>query len=118
MIQVEKDKPLRQLQRECKQLSDRLMWSGQLKKEVIYIYKMKFNEWTALLLTRYNKQAVEIIQTLPTIDRFFYQTKVNRFKQLSIWCIRRECEQKILSQLYSCSDLRLEVLDGSEERRC
>lgn len=114
MLVEEKEWPKRQLQIECKELSDQLLWSFPLNKEVIYLSPMKMNEWVALLMRSYNKQVVELIQTLPTIDRFFYQAKVNRFKQLSIWCIRKENSQAILDQLKTYRHIQLEPL----ERNC
>lgn len=110
MLEEEKTWPKRQLQSECKELSDRFLWNETLKKEVIYISPMGCSEWVALLMTRYNFEVVELIQTLPTIDRFFYQAKANRFKQLSIWCIREECSQAILEGLKNLSDIQLENL--------
>lgn len=110
MLLKEKTWPKRQLQSECKELSDQLLWSGLLTKDTIYLYPMKLGDWVALLMTRYHKEVVEIIQTLPTLDRFFYQAKANRFKQLSIWCIRSECSQAILESLKNLSDIQLETL--------
>lgn len=114
MIVEEKNYPKRQLQRECKEISDLLLFSERLHKEVIYIYPLQFSHWVALLLFRYNREAVETIKTLPVLDRFFYQTKVNRFKQLSIWCIREEHSQSIINQLKTLSNTSLETLDQLE----
>jgi hypothetical protein len=108
MLVEEKTWPKRQLQIECKELSDQLLWSFPLNKKVIYLSQMKMNEWVALLMRSYHKEVVELIQTLPTIDRFFYQAKANRFKQLSIWCIRKENSQAILDRLKNLSDIQLE----------
>ena len=114
MLVEEKIWPKRQLQIECKWLSDRLLWSARLQRDVAYIYPMKCSGWVALLMTRYHQQAVEIIKTLPASDRFFYQTKSNRFKQLSIWCIRTEPSQALIAQLKQLPDLQLEPLNLEE----
>jgi hypothetical protein len=108
--------PQRQLQRECKEISDRLLWNVQLRKEVVYLYPMKLSDWVAFLLTRYHKEVVETIQTLPIVDRFFYQTKVNRFKQLSIWCVRGKQSEAIIERLKSLPNVQLEPLPERIER--
>ena len=116
MLVEEKNWPKRQLQIECKSLSEGLLWSDRLHRGVTYIYPMKCSGWVALLMTRYHQQAVEIIKTLPTLDRFFYQTKSNRFKQLSIWCVREKSSQDEISQLKQLPDLQLEPLNLEEQR--
>ena len=114
MLVEEKTWPKRQLQIECKSLSERLLWSARLQRGVAYIYPMKCSGWIALLMTRYHQQAVEIIKTLPALARFFYQTKSNRFKQLSIWCLREKPSQDALAQLKQLPDLQLEPLNLEE----
>ena len=118
MLVEEKTWPKRQLQIESKSLSDRLLWSSRLERGVTYIYPMKCSGWIALLMTRYHQQAVEIIKTLPALDRFFYQTKSNRFKQLSIWCVREKSSQNKIAQLKKLSDLKLEPLNLEEQQDC
>ncbi len=110
MIVEEKPWPKRQLQRECKALSDRLLWNSSLDRDVIYHYPIESVEWVALLMTRYHSEAVELILKLPTVDRFFYQTKANRFKQLNIWCVRTESAGELLDRLRDLSGLRVEPL--------
>jgi hypothetical protein len=110
MIVEEKSWPKRQLQRECKALSDRLLWETKLDREVIYSHPMESDGWVALLMTRYHSEAVELILKLPTVDRFFYQTKANRFKQLNVWCIRAESAGELLDRLRDLPGLRVEPL--------
>lgn len=110
MIVEEKSWPKRQLQIECKEISDLFLWNGRLQKEVVYIYPLKFTDWVALLFTRYHSEAVELIKALPSIDRFFYQNKVNRFKQISIWCIRAELSEELINQLKALPNLHIEPL--------
>lgn len=110
MIVEEKNWPKRQLQIECKEISDLFLWNGRLQKEVVYIYPLKFTDWVALLFTRYHSEAVQLIKALPEIDRFFYQNKVNRFKQISIWCIRAEVSEGLINQLKALPDLQVESL--------
>lgn len=114
MIVEEKSWPKRQLQIECKEISDRLLFDGRLQKEVVYIYPLKFTDWVALLFTRYHSEAVQLIKALPEIDRFFYQNKVNRFKQISIWCIRLEQSEGLINQLKALPDLQIEPLIEEE----
>ncbi|MEM8673213.1 MAG: hypothetical protein AAGF83_05000 [Cyanobacteria bacterium P01_G01_bin.67] len=114
MIVEEKNWPKRQLQIESKEISDRLLFNGRLRKEVVYIYPLKFTDWVALLFTRYHAEAVALIKDLPEMDRFFYQNKVNRFKQISIWCVRNEQSEKLLQQLKALPDLQVELLVEEE----
>jgi hypothetical protein len=82
----------------------------KLDREVIYSHPMESIDWIALLMTRYHGEAVEIIRSLPESDRFFHQVKVNRFKQISIRCIRGECSEGILDRLKTLADTRVEPL--------
>ena len=115
MIVEEKNWTKRQLQIESKKISDRLLFEGNLQKEVVYIYPLKFTDWVALLFTRYHKRAVELIKDLPEIDRFFYQNKVNRFKQISVWCVRNDQSETLIQQLKALPDLQIEPLVEEEE---
>lgn len=115
MLVAEEIWPKRQLQIECNSLSDRLLWSDRLQRGVAYIYPMNCSGWVALLMTRYHQQAVEIIKILLPLDRFFYQTKSNRFKQLSIWCLRAEPSQDALARLKQLPDFQLEPLNLEEQ---
>jgi hypothetical protein len=110
MENTKTNRPDRSLRAECKSLSDRALWDLKLDREAIYSHPMESVDWVALLMTRYNKEAVDTIRSLPESDRFFHQVKVNRFKQINIWCVRGECSEGILDRLKTLPDTRVEPL--------
>jgi hypothetical protein len=82
----------------------------KLDRETIYTRSLESSDWVALLMTRYHGEAVEIIRALPESDRFFYQVKVNRFKQFSIWCVRGDRGGEVIERLKTHAAPRVEPL--------
>lgn len=94
MIEIQKVWYSGKLKIKCKLLTEEVLWHQKFKREVIYFCPME--EAVAFLLTRYNQDFVEIIKSFPYYERFFYQIIVNRFKRLSIWCVRKVYQEEIM----------------------
>jgi hypothetical protein len=110
MENTKTNRPDRALRNECELLSDRALWDRKLDRETIYSHPIESVGWVALLMPRYHPEAVEIIRSLLESDRFFYQVKVNRFKQFSIWCVRGDRGGEVIERLKTHAAPRVEPL--------
>jgi hypothetical protein len=99
--------PKRRLQTECRWLYNWL-WNNRLKKDKIYLYPLKINDWFAILLPRYDRFLFDKIKEIDKMERFFFLDRLDRYTVVRIWCIKGH---STVEQLFQSLNISLTVLD-------
>ena len=82
-------------------------WNRYLVK----IYTLTVPGWSAFVLRKYFKEVVTYIKQIPPSDKFFYKEVINRFKVLSIWCVKSNQAEAIKAVIEEIPRAEIKIVD-------